>query len=172
MKTSRLSKTYRANGYLLTEALVYIGASLVLLGVGMVAMIRCMDNSVLLRRNAHDIARAVHIGEVWRADVRKAIHPVEARENEGYTVLQIQTTTNRIEYRFADGIVERRVEPGPWGRVLDRVKSSSMRAESREGVKACCWDLELEPTKRGAAQASRVRPLFSFLAVADYIDTP
>src|SRR4029077_12950063 len=59
----------RQGGYLLTEALVYIGLLFVILGVGYLAMDRSIDNSVLLRRNADDIANALHAGERWRADV-------------------------------------------------------------------------------------------------------
>lgn len=166
MNTILSSGSGSRRGYSLTECLVYIAASFVLLGVGFVAMQRCIDNSVLLRRNAHDIARAVHIGEVWRADIRKA-EQVSWSESEGARVLQIQMQTNRVDYRFSDGAVQRRVEPGPWGQVLDRVKDSSMRAAPRQKVNAWCWELELEPTKRSAVQASRIRPLFTFVAVPE-----
>lgn len=166
MNISGLIVRRRCRAYSLTECLVYIAAAFILLGVGAVAMQRCIDSSVLLRRNAHDIGRAVHIGEVWRADIRKA-EQVVVSENSEARLVQIQTRTNRIEYRFTGGAVERRVGPGPWGQVLDRVRDSSMRAESHQGAAAWCWDLELEPTKRSGVQATRIRPLFTFVAVPE-----
>ena len=171
MNTTQSRGGRLCQGYSLTECLVYIAAAFVLLGVGFVAMQRCIDNSVLLRRNAHDIARAVHIGEVWRSDIRKA-EQVRLNEGAGAGVLQIQTQTNRIEYRFTDGAVQRRVEPGPWGQVLDRVKDSTMRTAPRQNIAVWCWELELEPTKRSGVQASRIRPLFTFVAVPEAKATP
>src|SRR6202158_5426895 len=65
---------YKA-AYLMTEALVYIGVSFLLLGVGYAVMYRCVNNSIALRRNAEDIARTLRAGEQWRADVRSATSP-------------------------------------------------------------------------------------------------
>jgi len=152
-------------GYLMTEVLVYLSVAFVLLGVAFLAMQRCIDASVLLRRNAHDIARAVHIGEVWRADIRQGAKGIDWREISGEKLLHIQAATNSIEYRLVNGTIERRVEPGSWGRVLDQVRSSSMQSDARSGVTAWSWELELEPTKRSGVQASRLRPLFTFAAV-------
>src|ERR1700731_5063524 len=47
----RTSRAATSRGYLLTEALVYIGLVVVVLGVGYAAMYSCVDHSVLLRRN-------------------------------------------------------------------------------------------------------------------------
>src|SRR5439155_11435731 len=65
------------SGYMLIEALVYIGVSFLLLGIGFAAMYRCIDNSVGLRRSADDITSALHAGERWRADVRATVRPVQ-----------------------------------------------------------------------------------------------
>lgn len=138
-------------GYLLTEALVYIGAVVVLLGVGLVAMHRCIDNSLVLRRAADDISRTMHIGERWRADVRSATRVTRLRENEAGETLRLEREGGAVEYRFAEGGVHRRKGSGPWSRVLDKVKSSAMHSERRAQVIAWRWDIELQPQSRGAA---------------------
>jgi hypothetical protein len=45
----------RNHGYLLVECLAYIGVLFVLLGVSYLALFRCINNSVALRRNAEDL---------------------------------------------------------------------------------------------------------------------
>src|ERR1019366_10279726 len=54
-------------GYLLIEALVYIGVVAALLGVAYAAAYRSIDRSIALRRSADDITSALHAGERWRA---------------------------------------------------------------------------------------------------------
>ncbi|HEY5912750.1 MAG TPA: hypothetical protein VJA21_19285 [Verrucomicrobiae bacterium] len=156
--------------YMLTEALVYISAVFVLLGAGMIAMYRCIDNSLVLRRNADDIARTMHIGECWRADVRAATN-VAWVVNGGEKVLRLDGATRHVEYRYSDGAVYRRFGLGPWGRVLEQVKSSAMGSRGRSRVTAWSWDLELQPRHRGAVGAARMRPLFTFIAVPDAAET-
>ena len=156
----------------MTEALVYIGAVMVLLGVAVVAMHRCIDNSLVLRRNADDISRVMHMGERWRADVRNATKETRLEQKAGEQVLRLERPEAAVEYRFSQSAVYRRVGGGPWSRVLDRVKSSSMHSEMRSQVTAWHWDIELLPQGRGAAHASRVRPLFSFLAVPTISEHP
>jgi hypothetical protein len=70
-----------------------------------------------------------------------------------------------VEYRYANGELYRRLDSGPWGRVLDRLKSSVMQSDPRPRVSAWRWELELQPQAKGSVKASQVRPLFTFLAV-------
>jgi len=154
----------RNRGYLMTEALVYIGAVFLLIGIGFVAMYRCIDNSLVLRRNADDIARAMHIGELWRADVRSCTSSPRLLNGEDGQILQLDCA-GRVEYRFAEGALYRRAGSGSWGRVLEKVRNSAMHAEVKSGVIAWHWDLELQPQTRGTTSAGRMRPLFTFLAV-------
>src|SRR5438105_12099409 len=76
-------------GYMLVEALVYIGLSFLLLGVGFAAMYRCIDNSVGLRRSSDDITSALHAGERWRADVRAAVRPIKLENLPAEQVLHL-----------------------------------------------------------------------------------
>ncbi len=152
-------------GYLLTEALVYIGLVFVVLAVGYIAAYRCIDQSVLLRRNSDDITAALHAGERWRADVRACREAPRLASESGKTVLRLTGPGKEIDYAFADGVVQRRVDSGQWSPLLDHVASSQMTAENRDGVAAWRWELELQPRRKGSVAPSRIRPLFTFLAV-------
>jgi hypothetical protein len=159
------------HAFMLTEALVYIGLVFLLLGIGYAAMYRSIDNSVALRRNADDIIRALHAGERWRADVRLASRNVRWN-NSAEPVLRLEGLTNQVDYRFAANAVYRRTAGGPWLRVLDHVASSSMERESRPTVTVWRWELELQPQATGSFKPSRVRPLFTFLAVPPAASAP
>jgi hypothetical protein len=160
------------HGYLLTEALVYIGIVFLLLGVGYAAMYRSIDNSVALRRNADDILRALHAGERWRADVRLATQAVSWDNTGSDPVLRLQGSTNQFDYRFAAGAVYRRAGSGPWSRILERVEASAMEREQRPGVTVWRWEVELRPQRIGSFKPGRVRPLFTFLAVPPAVANP
>lgn len=162
----------RARAYLLTEALVYVGAVVVLLGVGYVAMHRAIDSSLVLRRDADLITRAAHAGELWRRDIRNATQAASAETGVDEQVLHLQGATGTVDYLFTQGALYRRVSTGPWSKVLDKVKASSMQGEVRSGVNAWLWNLELSPEVRGSVRAAGVRPLFSFLAVAPCKPSP
>jgi hypothetical protein len=155
----------RKRAYLLTEALVYIGVVFVILGIGYVAMYQCIDHCIVLRRNADDIVRTLDAGEWWRADVRAANSGARLEGAGENQVLHVQGARGSVDYRFADGVVFRRLGSGDWARVLDRVKSCSFQAESRANISVWRWELELEPRLKGAMKPGRVRPLFTFLAV-------
>ena len=159
-------------GYLLTEALVYIGCLFVILGVGYMAVERCMDHSVVMRRNAEDVARALEAGERWRADVRAAIGPLRLALADSEQVVSIPAAKGEIAYRFSDSAVSRRVGANPWITVLANVKASVMQAEPRGNVRAWRWELELQPRAKASVRAARVRPLFTFLAVPAASSTP
>jgi len=151
--------------YLLTEALVYIGLIFVLLGVAYAGVYRFIDNSVVLRRNAEDISRALHAGERWRADFRSAGPGIQIETTPEGQVLHLATPRGEISYTAHDGAVFRRVSGSPWVPLLKAVRTSSMQPDARLNVTAWRWDLELQPQTKGAIKAGRVRPLFVFLAV-------
>ena len=156
---------------MLTEALVYIGMVFVLLGIGYLALYRCIDNSVALRRNADDILAAVHAGEQWRADIRRAGRGVRW-DRGGEPFLRLQSDTNEVDYRFAEDSVYRREDAGQWSKVLDQVESSTMEPDARPAVSAWRWELELKTKAHGSFKPGRVRPLFTFLAVPAGSGTP
>jgi hypothetical protein len=154
-------------GYLLVEALVYIGVVMVLLGVAYAAMYRSIDRSIALRRNADDITSALHAGERWRADVRAAARQVRLEDTEAGQLLYLDGPSSAVVYSFATNAISRRVGTGPWVRLLPNVKFSTMTADRREYVTAWRWELELQTRATASAKPSRIRPLFTFLAVPE-----
>jgi hypothetical protein len=150
---------------MLTECLVYIGLLFVVLGAGYLAMDRCIDNSLVLRRNADDIASALRAGERWRADVRTASAGARLENSEDSQTLVLSGARGDTSYRFSTNAVLRRVGQGPWVRLLGNVKSSTMQSDPRQRVTAWRWELELQPRAKASVKASRIRPLFTFLAV-------
>jgi hypothetical protein len=170
MKTA--GRSAKADGYLLVEVLAYLGVLLVVLGVSYVVLYRCIDNCVVLRRNADDVSRALHAGERWRADVRLADRKVRFEETAEGPVLHLEGTLHQVEYRNAEGELYRRFDRGSWSRVMDRLKTSVMQSDPRPGATAWRWELELQPEEKGSIKASRVRPLFTFLAVPPTASAP
>jgi hypothetical protein len=154
----------RTRGYMLMECLVYIGLASVVLGTGYAALYHCIDNAVLLRRNADDIAAALQTGERWRADFRSANTVRQESSPEGESLI-LQGQRGEIAYRFTRHAVLRRVGQGIWTTLLERAASSTMRRDERPNITAWRWELELEPRAKGSIKASKIRPLFSFLAV-------
>ena len=153
------------NGYFLTEVLVYFGVLLILMAIGYAAVYRCIDNSVALRRSAEDITRALQAGERWRADVRGADRSARLEQTDDQEILLLEGMSRLVAYRFGAGTVSRRVNEGPWVRVLEKVRSSQMNADQRATVRAWRWDLELQPQTKGSVKPGRFRPLFTILAV-------
>ena len=152
-------------GYLLIEALVYIGVVAALLGVAYAAMYHCIDRSIALRRNADDITSALHAGERWRADVRAASSQVRLEDTDAGQLLYLDGPGSAVVYSFATNAISRRSGAGPWVRLLPKVKSSTMTADRREFVTAWRWELELQTRATGSVKPGRIRPLFTFLAV-------
>jgi len=149
MKTER--------GYTLLECLVYIAVLAVVLNLSFAAFFRYTKHAHDLHRNADDIASALRAGERWREDVRASTAPPHAVENG----IAIPQRSNVVTYVFTDGAIWRRTSRSRV-QVLDRVKVSVMLDDSRPHVNAWRWELELASPQK----AIRVRPLFSFIAVA------
>ncbi len=155
------------SAYLLLEALVYIAVVMTLLGAAYAAMYRCVDSSIALRRNADDITSALHAGERWRADVRGATGQVRVEDTDAGQLLHLEGPHGAVVYRFATNSLFRSVRGGPWTRLLESVKSSTMTANPRQFVTAWRWEFELQPHGKGSVKPSRLRPLFTFLAVPE-----
>lgn len=159
-------------GYLLTEALVYIGLIFVLLGVAYAGLYRFIDDSVLLSRSAEDISRAMHAGERWRADIRSASAGIRLEANPEGEILHLSSSHGEIAYTTRQAAVLRRVGTGTWVRVLNNVKASSIQADLYPNVTGWRWELELRPQTKGAIKPGRVRPLFTFLAAPQTVSSP
>lgn len=148
-------------GYSMVELLVYIGVLAILLSVGFVAVERCMGNSWAFRRNVDELSRAMHAGELWRADVRAASGRVRRETSGGLDVFRIPTRHGEISYRMETNSVLRHFGAGSWTTVLEDVKASVMQPDARQTVNAWRWEVELVRADHAAIRG----PLFSFVAV-------
>lgn len=157
----------RSRGATLIECLVYIGVLATLLGVSTSALYRCYDHMRALRRNADDITRALHLGELWRNDIRHAVRPPALDATT--QILSLEHQDGVVYYRFTETQVLRRTGPtAPWSSVLTNLNQSQFRLEQQNGVAAWRWELELKPLRKPA----RVPPLFTFTAVPESSTTP
>lgn len=149
-------------GLCLTECLAYIAVLGVLISVGGFTVAKAWDQSRALSRSTADIQRTVNAGERWRADIRAAHARIEAISIAEGEALRIPTATGTVEYLWVEGELRRRAnDQAPWITILPRVKASRMQSELRANVAAWRWEIELEPSQK----KSRLRPLFTFLAV-------
>jgi len=142
------------------EALVYIGVVVVLLAAAYLAMDRCLNNSLALRRSADDFARVLHVGERWRADVRGA-KAVSWEQEAGERILSLRGGQMPVAYRVADTNLLRRVGSGPWVPILCNFRELSLQTEARERLTAWRCEVEMAPRSRHP----RFRPIFTFIAV-------
>jgi hypothetical protein len=165
MKTHALMErrcTVRSRAFTIIECLVYTGLFALLLGLGTVAFYRCFDNMKGLRRNADDITRAVHAGELWRNDIRAAARAIQVEQTD--QTIRIPQRDREVFYRFADTQVFRKTgTDAPWLPLLSKVQSSQMTRDPRAHVTAWRWELELQISRKD----TRLRPLFTFLAVPE-----
>lgn len=170
MKLRRNTSKFRAPdlaAVTLIECLVYIGIFAAILGFATSAFFRCHDHMRSLRRNADDIKRVLHIGELWRNDIRLAVK--KPAFDETNHLLRIQQKDGVIDYRFADNQVLRRAAANAtWSSVLTNLNQSEIHLEQQHGVAAWRWEVELKPLRK----PGRVRPLFTFTAIPESISTP
>lgn len=153
----------RRSGFLLLDSLMYIALLAIILSMAGVAFYRTMDNSKQLQRAANDIVRALKAGERWRADVRLATAPPLLVESAKETLLLLPQKGGEVRYAFRDGAVFRQTATNAaWLVFLPVVEDSRMQPDQRQQVRSWRWELELKPGRQGA----RVKPLFTFQAVA------
>lgn len=152
-------------GMMLVDCLVYIALLALLLSWAFMAFYQVTQNTKNLSRNASDIIRVLKAGERWRADVRSVTREPRLEEVAGVTVLRLPQATGAVLYTFRDGTVFRQVtaDANPdWTELLPKVKNSRMHIDPRHHVTAWRWEVELQAPQK----AARVRPLFTFQAVA------
>ncbi|MDB6036288.1 MAG: hypothetical protein JWM99_129, partial [Verrucomicrobiales bacterium] len=145
--------------------LIYLSLWAIITGVAFSAFYRALANSRNLHRNAEDITRVLHAGEIWRADVREATGPLQSEMIEAQTALQIPHGSNAILYLFTGTNVLRASDTNhSWVEMLARVTVSAMTNDMRTQVSVWRWDLELVSPLRNP----KIRPIFSFEAVPKF----
>jgi len=156
-----ISKSRSAAGILLVECVTYIAVFAVLTSIGFAAFYLCWDNAKAVVRETDDVTAALWAGERWRADVRGATGPIAVEPSPAGQVLRIPGPGRAIVYRFADGQLHREIPATQASQdLLKNVRLSHMSAESREGVTAWRWELQL--AERNSAMS--IPLLFTFEA--------
>jgi Tfp pilus assembly protein FimT len=146
----------------LIEVLVYVAILGVLISIGGRTLAKAWDQGRALQRNSGEILRAVHAGERWRADIRRATGPIRVSAEANGDRVCIPTARGEVIYRSTTNAVLVQAQPGaPELTLLANVKGSHMLADKRDLVTAWRWELELQPAQKKA----RLRPLFTFEAV-------
>ena len=160
---SSISRTRVSAGILLMECLVYLAVLAIIVGLGLAAFYKCLDNSKALRYATDDIATVLHVGECWRDDIRSAKGKIIVEATTDGELLRIPHGTDEVLYSFSAGEVRRKMSTADsWNRVLQKVKSSRMEIDNRGHATACRWEVELTPRR----MKMRLRLLFTFEAVS------
>lgn len=149
-------------GVLLVECLVYVAALMVVFVLAVTSFNRMAIRTSELQRNVSDIERALKAGELWRRDLRAATALCRFESGDGFDAFVIPSGTNEVIYSCDRTNVHRRVSGGPWQVAVAGVKESKFELDRREGVSAWRWEIELAHRQK----VTRVRPLFTFMAVA------
>jgi len=143
------SRNRMAAGWLLVEAVTYFAIVVMVTAAGSAAFYLCWDHSKALISAGDDIAAALSAGERWRADVRGATGDISIEAAPSGQVMKIPEGEREIVYSFDSAQVLRQTEPSAFPVPLLRgVKSSEMREETRDGVRAWRWELEVAQRRR------------------------
>lgn len=161
MKTTLL-KSRGTGGVLLTECLVYIAVLAVLVSIGMAAFYVCWDHTRALVGATEDINAALRAGERWRADVRSATGAITVESTAAGERVRIPGSKSTVVYQFESGEVRREIPARQTSELLlPRVNTSHAMAETRAGVNAWRWELDLQPRRH----ETQLPLLFTFEAV-------
>ena len=161
MKTT-LATSRQIAGILLIECIVYIAIFALLTSIGLAAFYLCWDHSKALIYATEDISATLRSGERWRTDVRNAVGKISLEPTATGQVVQVPEKDKAIIYRFEAGTVHREIPAQHISELLlARVTKSQMLTESRNGIAAWRWELEL-----GSRRSETQLPLlFTFEAV-------
>jgi hypothetical protein len=144
MKISAHSISGRTAGVLLLECITYFAVFTILTGVGLAGFYLCWNDSKAVVYATDDIGAAMRAGEHWRADVRQASGPITVEDSATGELMRIPAAGKQIVYRFEAGELRREVSAGQNPQLLlATVKTSQMSEESRNGVTAWRWELDL-----------------------------
>ncbi len=149
------------SGILLIECLVYIVVFAIVTGAGMAAFYCCLNHSRAMICATDDIGSALRAGERWRADVRGATGIISVETGAAGQTVRIPIAGGNIFYCFENGEMRRQSSSTKVSTpLLDKVKTSEMKADPRGGVAAWRWELELAPRRT----EMRLPLLFTFEA--------
>ncbi|MBT5709110.1 MAG: hypothetical protein HOI66_22550 [Verrucomicrobia bacterium] len=158
----RLGSRSMGQGFALVECLVYIAVVMTIVGIGLSLYLKLLSFHRDLERNATDITRSIKAGEVWRADIRSAVGPIESNQTDEGRFLIIPTATGSIHYHFDQQALWRQNELAKSETIfLNKVAECEFIQETRSRVTAWRCEIRLETKMKTV----RIQPKFSFLAV-------
>lgn len=150
------------SGFTLLHCLVYIALLGFLGNLSYQCYYRCLTSSKYLERNARDISRTLHAGEIWREDIRMAVASPRIHTLENQTVLVIPHKSITLWYWLeGTAIWKSRNEGVTKERFLELVQESDMQAEDRNGLTAWKWEVVLAQSQK----VVRLPGIFTFYAV-------
>ncbi len=149
LRPNILSRRHKA-GIMLIECMVYMVVFVMLLGVATGTFIICWDGFRALIGTTDDIGNALRAGERWRADVRGATGTIDVKTTPSGEVIKIPEGSTETLYIFSSGEIRRQAGLETLPRlILPEVKSSEMTSETRSGVTAWRWELQLPELRKG-----------------------
>ena len=148
---TNISAAARCAGVSLIECLVYIAVFAILLAGGTTAFYFCWDHTRAVIFTANEIQSALTVGETWRKDVRAATGKISVLATPTGETVRIPERDQDVYYRFTGDVLLREIPAQKHSRVLlEKVKLSEMKPETRADVTAWRWELELQPRRKEA----------------------
>lgn len=139
-----LHKSRHNAGILLVECVTYIAVFAILTSIGFAAFYLCWNQSKAVVYATDDVGAALRAGERWRADIRNANGAISVEQTASGESVQVPTREKTIVYRFESGEVHREIPSAQQSELLlPKVNSSRMNKETREGITAWHWELDL-----------------------------
>jgi Tfp pilus assembly protein FimT len=149
------------SGISLIECMVYVAVLTILTAIALGVFYVCWNGFRAVISTTDDVSAALRAGERWRADVRGASGTISIENSTSGQIVKIPEKENQIVYSFGSGEMRRQVGPkGLSQLVLPKVKSSEIKSDTRAGITAWQWELELPERPRGP----HVPMLFTFEA--------
>jgi len=134
---------------MLVECITYFAVFLILSATAMGSFYLCWDHSKALISASDDISAALTAGERWRADVRAASGTINIETTASGEVVKIPESEKEIVYTFDSRQVARQVGAANLPvLLLPRVISSDMELDSRGGVTAWRWELQVAQRRK------------------------
>jgi len=155
------ARPFGQQGLMLIDCLIYIALVAVILGLAFAAFFRTLEFTTHLDRNTTEIIRVLEAGERWREDVRSTKREAQVLRSTEEFSLRLPREQGYVAYIVREGAVFRE-EGGNRVQVMGNVKTAGFYHERRQHVAAWRWELELQ----GSQKATRLRPLFTFLSLA------
>jgi hypothetical protein len=165
----RRRQSHDERGIMLIECLAYFTLWFVVVGFAMSLFYHAMIRTTRIQRTADRIIAVLHVGEQWRADLRRATNPARFDQvTDGPEQLfLIPVDAGEVGYYFTGtNVLRRSGRDALWTEIMAGVHEFQLVQEKVGPVTTWRWELEFRPVSPSA----RMRPLFTFVGVAPSVD--